>query len=404
MSDLKIPKHNLTFNETEFLTLLKSTNKFSQVQKEKVVENIALMKQWQIDELIEDLKKWSKEEVLTPKFEYTKTENGVNPQNIFNYLDERVIGQEAPKKKLSLAFYEHQIIEKTDEEYLKPNLLLIGPTGSGKTFMVSLLSKFLDRPFISANAAGMVSAGYVGTRLDEILTMLYLKADRNVKKAESGIILIDEFDKMVDGGSHASVGGAELQQEFLKLVEGGAHLCKSSFSRDANKIEIKTDNILFLFAGAFVGLKDIVEKRMNTKQIGFNGHQEATDDTIFQSVIHNDLIKYGVIPELVSRIQTIVPLKQLSSNDLYEILQNKYNPYINSLNKFFEYHNNNIRFEDEALHTISEHAWRKKLGARGLRGSIERVTYHLKFDSASSRDREYLITKEDVEKILNESK
>ncbi len=393
MDDFKIPPHQLSFDEDRLLALIKATDKFTHQQKLKILGNIPQMKQWQIDDLLADLESW-KTDISQQKSDET------TPDTILEELNKKAVGQEEAKKKLVLAFYEHLIIKKENSSYLKPNLLLIGPTGSGKTFMVSELAKSMNFPFVVANAAGMVSSGYVGTRLEDVLTRLYIESNRDISKAESGIILVDEFDKMIDGSSHDSVGGVELQQEFLKLIEGGVHICKAGFDRDASRVQLKTDNILFLFAGAFVKLEEIIRKRMQQKQIGYGKPSDVTKEVIFQQALHEDIISFGIIPELVSRVQSIAALKELSEDDLFQILKTESNPYISSLKKYISFHGNSLIFEDEALKIIASHAHKKKLGARGLRGVIDKIGLTLKFESPRSKGREFLITAKEIANLL----
>ncbi|MBN2694766.1 AAA family ATPase [bacterium] len=393
MDDFKIPPHQLIFDEERLLVLIKATEKFTYQQKLKILENIPQMKQWQIDDLLTDLEDW-KNNIS----QQNSTE--INPDSLLKNLNEKAVGQDEAKKRLVLAFYEHLIIKKDDSSYLKPNLLLVGPTGSGKTFMVSELAKSMNFPFVVANAAGMVSSGYVGTRLEDVLTRLYIESNRDLSKAENGIILVDEFDKMVDGSSHDSVGGVELQQEFLKLIEGGNHICKAGFDRDASRIQLKTDNILFLFAGAFVKLEEIIKKRMQQKQIGYGKQSEISKDAIFQEALHEDIIAFGIIPELVSRIQSIAALKELSEEELFQILKTESNPYISSLKKYISFHESTLIFEDEALKIVASHAHKKRLGARGLRGVIDRIALSLKFEAPRSKGKEFVITADFVKNLL----
>jgi ATP-dependent Clp protease ATP-binding subunit ClpX len=388
---LKLPKHNLKINEKLFLKLLEETQEFTYQQKLKILENISKMKQWQFNDLMDILNSKKKNET-------SKSVSSYSLKSLKSYLDSHVISQEDAKEKLSLAFYEHLIIRKEENDnYLKPNILLIGPSGVGKTYMASLLANYTKRPFVIANAANMVSAGYVGTRLDDILTRLYLKADKDLQKAQDGIILIDEFDKMTDGRSHDSVGGEELQQEFLKLIEGGKHICKSDLRKDASKMEISTDNILFIFSGAFVKINEIVKRRHLKSSIGFNSDIQKS---VKNEILPEDIIKYGIIPELVGRIQTIASLEPLTEKDLFKILKNKNNPYLNSLKKFFKYHKSEITFTDGALKYISQEALKLNLGARGLKSIIDRVTQRVKFDMVLNGSKEIKITKNFVGSIL----
>lgn len=395
MSDFKIPPHELKIDEVRFLELMGNSSQFTDSQKIKIIDNIPKMKQWQLDDLMEELEH-AKDHIAPKTIDDTDS-----PATLLKYLNQHVAGQELSKQQLALTFYEHTILKKEDHTYLKPNLLLVGPTGSGKTFMVSLLAQHLKRPFVAANAAAMVSSGYVGTRLDDILTRLYIQSDKQLDRAESGIILVDEFDKMVDGNSHDSVGGVELQQEFLKLVEGGKHICKSNLSRDASRIEINTDNVLFIFAGAFVGLKDIIGKRMAKKQIGFKTVTKMIEEPyLLDSVCHEDIIQYGIIPEMVGRIQGISPLHELTANDLVSILNKPENPYLKSLHKFIDFHNNSIEFTPDALTYIATKALEKKIGARGLKPIIDRLTLKFKLEATTVSGKLFTITGTDLEHIL----
>jgi ATP-dependent Clp protease ATP-binding subunit ClpX len=209
--------------------------------------------------------------------------------------------------------------------------------------------------------------------------------------------LIDEFDKMVDGGSHNSVGGEELQQEFLKLIEGGNHICKAGLDRDASRIEMNTNNILFIFSGAFVKINDVIKKRRKKAGIGFNSIQNNNSNKL---ILHTDIISYGIIPELVGRIQNIASLDKLTQNDLSNILKSTNNPYLTSLNKFFEYHKSKITFTSGALEEIANRAYKLELGARGLKSTIDKITQQLKFEVIQNHKEEFKITKNFIRNIF----
>lgn len=341
-------------------------------------------------------------------------ENLPKPSQIKEYLDQYVVGQEGAKKSLAVAVYNHykrisSNVSMEDVELQKSNILLLGPTGSGKTLLAQTLAKLLNVPFAIADATTLTEAGYVGEDVENILLKLIQNADYDIERAEKGIIYIDEIDKIARKSENPSitrdVSGEGVQQALLKILEGTVAAVPPQGGRKhphQEFIQINTSNILFICGGAFAGVDKIIEKRTRKTSIGFGSEVKSKSEKdvgeLLKDIMPGDLLKFGLIPEFVGRLPIIVTLESLKEEALVRILKEPKNSLVKQYTKLFEMDNVMLEFQEEALLSIAKEAIDRNTGARGLRAIIEETMKDIMFEIPSDESIEKVIITEETVK------
>ncbi len=377
-------------------------------EKKEVVNLIAGPKIYICNFCIDNAKNILDFEVIEENLEFFSGVNLLKPKQLKKELDKYVIGQERAKKTLSVAVYNHykrlkNNIEDEDLEIAKSNVLLVGPTGVGKTLLAKTLAKTLNIPFAIADATSLTEAGYVGDDVETIITRLIDSAGGDVAKAEKGIIYIDEIDKIATRNRNHSitrdVSGEGVQQALLKIIEGTEASVPLALGRknpNQEQVKVNTENILFIVGGAFSGIESIIENRIKTKTFGFIKDDEYeissdNDSSIYEQLITDDIISYGLIPEFVGRLNNLTSLDNLEVNELKEILRKPKNALLKQYEKIFEMDGVKLNFTPGAVKRLAEIAYEKKVGARGLNSLLDKMMNDLMYEIPSDNSIEEVV-------------
>ena len=346
------------------------------------------------------------QELIEEEYVYTEDyeiKDLPNPKEIKGILDDYVIKQDRAKRALAVAVYNHykrvtkQKTEDQDVELQKSNILMLGPTGSGKTLLAQTLARLLDVPFAIADATSLTEAGYVGEDVENIILKLVQAADYDIEKAEKGIVYIDEIDKVSRKSDNPSitrdVSGEGVQQALLKILEGTVANVPPQGGRKhphQDFIQIDTSDVLFIVGGAFDGIEDTIESRINVKTMGFGAdiktNEEKDTDDLLAQIQPEDLLKYGLIPEFIGRLPVIVTLEELDKDALMKILTEPKNALVKQYKELFKLDDVELEFEEEALDAIAEKAVERKIGARGLRSILEENLLNIMYEIPSRDD------------------
>lgn len=341
--------------------------------------------------------------------------NFPNPQEIYEFLNQYVIGQDSAKKTLSVAVYNHykrlfSNYDKNECEIEKSNIVMLGPSGSGKTILCKTIARMIDVPFVIADATSLTQSGYVGEDVESVLSKLLQASDYDIKRAEQGIVFIDEIDKIGTKKGNTSitrdVSGEGVQQALLKMLEGTIVNCPPNGGRihpEQKLVPIDTTNILFICSGAFVGIEEEISRRHNKHAVGFVTGRETENETDDQldDVNTQDLRSFGLIPEIIGRLPIIAHTTKLTREELYDVLTKPRNALVKQYKTMLQLDDIEISFKKDALYYIVDKAIDTEVGARGLRGIMEKIMEDYMFRCAEYKNKKINITKKNIEKILN---